>query len=142
MLDLEKIHKDVLDAIVNNLDLEEDRDKALEEIAEMSAVEAFSRYCTWQGFVDWGPALTTALDNLRAAERSAAGLHDWEVEIEGRTRAHFKHPVGVIRVNVTEDGRLYINAANGNLIIQSDSGNAIYLDVTPIGTRRVQPLND
>ncbi|NIN36316.1 MAG: hypothetical protein GTO60_14985, partial [Gammaproteobacteria bacterium] len=59
MLDVEKIHTDVFDAIADNLDLD-DRIEALSQIAKMSAAEAFARYCIWHGFIDWGPALITA----------------------------------------------------------------------------------
>jgi hypothetical protein len=40
-----------------------------EEIAKMSAQEAFNAYCTWHGILGWASTLRRALESIEEASR-------------------------------------------------------------------------
>jgi hypothetical protein len=62
MLDISLIPDDVLEAIRNNRQCED------EDIERMTPREAFDAFCNWHGLLDWSGTLIKALDSIRAAE--------------------------------------------------------------------------
>jgi len=71
MLDVKLIELDILASIAGNMGQEELTPEILASIADMTPEDAFDRYCTWKGLVDWGPNLRRTLAILQKAEVAA-----------------------------------------------------------------------
>lgn len=63
-MDIKKLQQSVVDALRN-------RELTDDEIAALTPEQAFNEYCRWNSLGDWGPTLTSTLDNLRAASAPA-----------------------------------------------------------------------
>lgn len=67
MINMDELDDDVLEAIVNNMDIDTGEEEDLHRIKNLSVYEAFDRYLMWQGIIGYTTTIMTALDNIRKA---------------------------------------------------------------------------